>query len=319
MNEFEIINRYFKKLTKNNPASFNLSDDIFYDKSKKLAVSIDTYNENVHYLNTNFPSLLIKKIIRSSISDLICKGIKPSYIFLSGSGDAKLFNKNKLNKISKSIKEELLKYNLKLSGGDTTYAKNSSFSVTSIGFGNKIIPRNKAKYNDDIYVTNNIGDAFIGLNILNNKFNINKKINNYFINKYYLPDLPIKFIKDISKYANTSIDISDGIFSDLEKMIINQKFGFIIDINKIPISKNLKNLISKKKLNLENIISNGDDFQTLFTSSLKNRGKILSIAKRINLKITRIGSINKNPNKKVILKGQKVLKLLNNKGYYHKF
>ena len=103
MNEFEIINKYFLKLTKNNPYSLNLSDDIFYDKVKKLAVTVDTYNEGVHYLNTNFPDLLIKKIIRSSISDLICKGIKPLYIFISGSGNKKLFNKNKLNLISISI------------------------------------------------------------------------------------------------------------------------------------------------------------------------------------------------------------------------
>ena len=62
-------------------------------------------------------------------------------------------------KISKSLNEEQNKYNLKLSGGDTTNFKNTSFSISVIGFSNKIIERNKAKLNDDIYVTGNIGDS----------------------------------------------------------------------------------------------------------------------------------------------------------------
>ena len=39
MNEFEIIDKYFSKLTKNNRGSFNLKDDIFYDYNKKIAIS----------------------------------------------------------------------------------------------------------------------------------------------------------------------------------------------------------------------------------------------------------------------------------------
>ena len=35
-----------------------------------------------------------------------------------------------------------------------------------------IIYRNKAKFNDDIYVTGNLGDSFIGLKILQKKINV---------------------------------------------------------------------------------------------------------------------------------------------------
>ena len=34
MNEFEIIKNYFQKLTKNNPSSKKLNDDVFFDKKK---------------------------------------------------------------------------------------------------------------------------------------------------------------------------------------------------------------------------------------------------------------------------------------------
>ena len=97
MNEFELVKYYFKNLTNKNPSALKLNDDVFFDKRKKLVISIDTYNEGIHYINFKKPKLVIKKIIRSSISDLYCKGVKPKYIFISGSGNKKHFNKKKSN------------------------------------------------------------------------------------------------------------------------------------------------------------------------------------------------------------------------------
>ena len=51
MNEEFLINSYLKKLSKNNPSSLNLNDDVFFDKTKKLVISVDTYNEGIHFLS----------------------------------------------------------------------------------------------------------------------------------------------------------------------------------------------------------------------------------------------------------------------------
>ena len=105
MNEFDIIKKYFSILTKNNPGALDLNDDVFLIK-KRVGLSIDTYNEGLHFINFKSPDLIIKKVIRSTISDLFCKGVKPKYIFLSGSGNKKHFNRKNLKLISKSIYEE---------------------------------------------------------------------------------------------------------------------------------------------------------------------------------------------------------------------
>ena len=47
-----------------------------------------------------------------------------------------------------------------------SFSKKLSFTITSVGFSNNIVYRNKAKLNDDIYVTGNLGDSFIGLKVL---------------------------------------------------------------------------------------------------------------------------------------------------------
>ena len=106
MHEFELINKYFSKLSINNKGSLKLNDDVFFDKSKKLVISIDTYIEGVHFINFQNPDLVLKKIIRSSISDLICKGVRPKYYFISGSGNKKSFTKKNLEMISKALHHE---------------------------------------------------------------------------------------------------------------------------------------------------------------------------------------------------------------------
>ena len=166
MHEFEIINKYLSKLSYKNKGALNLNDDVFFDKSKKLVISVDTYVEGIHFINFKKPDLIIKKILRSSISDLICKGVNPKYYFVSGSGNKESFSKYKLKKIFKSLKQEQNKYSISLCGGDTVFSKKLSFTITSIGFSNKIVLRNNAKKNDDIYVTGNLGDSFIGLKVL---------------------------------------------------------------------------------------------------------------------------------------------------------
>ena len=177
MHEFELIKNYFEKIVKNNKSALNLNDDVFFDKKRGVVISIDTYNIGTHFINFKSPDLVIKKILRSSISDLICKGVKPKFYFISGSGSKKTFTKNNLYKISKSLKSEQNKFNIALCGGDTTFSNKLSFTIISMGYSNKIIYRNKAKSNDNIYITGNLGDSYLGLKILNKKIKYSLSIN----------------------------------------------------------------------------------------------------------------------------------------------
>jgi thiamine-monophosphate kinase len=77
VNEFSVIKKYFSNLSKNNRGTFDLSDDMFFDYKKKIAISVDGYVEGTHFLNFKKPNLVIKKALRGAISDLICKGIIP--------------------------------------------------------------------------------------------------------------------------------------------------------------------------------------------------------------------------------------------------
>jgi len=319
MHEFELIKNYFQKLSKKSSSALNLNDDVFFDKKNKLVLSVDTYTEGNHFIDFKKPDLVIKKIIRSSISDLICKGVKPKYYFISGSGNKKSFSKNNLSKISKSLNEEQNKYRILLSGGDTVFSNKLSFTITSIGYANDIIYRNKAKINDDIYVSGNLGDSYLGLLVLRNKIKLKNSLKKYFINQYFLPNIQLKLADQIKKFANTSIDISDGLLADLDKMINVQKLSYKLYLKDIPISNNLKKIIDSKKLSKINCISNGDDYQVLFTASKNKRGIIRKIASNYKIKLTKIGSTHSISNKTSIVNEKNIKIILKNKGYLHNF
>jgi len=188
-----------------------------------------------------------------------------------------------------------------------------------VGYSKDIIYRNKAKINDDIYVTGNLGDSFIGLQILKKKIKFNKKINDYFINKYYKPDIQLNIAKKLLLFANSSIDISDGLISDLEKMLNMQNCSYEITEKKIPISKYLSKLIKIHKFDKSRLVSKGDDYQVLFTAAGSKSRIIDRTSKILGIKITKIGKIIHGIKKSRIIdeKGKKIL--LKNKGYIHQF
>ena len=308
MNEFQLIKKYFAPLSLNNKGSFNLTDDIFFDYKKKIGISVDTYIEKIHFLNFKKPDLVIKKILRASLSDLLCKGLHPKYYFISASGNKNHFTKSNLIKINKILKSEQKKFSIKISGGDTVLSNKLSFTIIVVGYAkNKPILRNNAKENDDIYVTNYLGDPYLGLKILQSK----KKIQyyKYFVKSFFSTNIPYKFSQKLFLFANSSIDISDGLYQDLNHIMSNSKLNYKLFEKKIPISNKLKQYLNSKKLNKNNFISKGDDYQILFTANKNKKKLIKRIAKKTNTLVTKIGVVVRN----------KLKKAHKSQGYIHKF
>ena len=98
-------------------------------------------------------------------------------------------------------------------------------------------------------------------------------------------------------------------------MILSYK----IFLDDIPISNNLKKVLDLKKLLKIKYISNGDDYQVLFTAS-KNKIRIIKkIASNCRVKLTKIGSIQSHDQKSSIIDDKNIQITFKNKGYFHKF
>ena len=102
-------------------------------------------------------------------------------------------------------------------------------------------------------------------------------------------------------------------------MINKQNLSFHLFENKIPISKCLNNFIKKKEINKINFISNGDDYQVLFTAHLNKARIIENVSKATGIKITKIGKIVSGKNRSLIFDKKDKQIQAKSKGYIHRF
>ena len=67
-------------------------------------------------------------------------------------------------------------------------SKSNKLIISSTFFGyinkNLDVSQNKVNINDDIWITGNVGDSKIGLDILKKKISTNINLKNYFVKKY---------------------------------------------------------------------------------------------------------------------------------------
>ena len=82
-----------------------------------------------------------------------------------------------------------------------------------------------------------------------------------------------------------------------------------MNLDKIPISVNLKKYIIKNKLQKNYFVNKGDDYQILFTANKKYRPLIQRIASKSRTPVTRIG---------VVISGKAKIDP-KKQGYIHKF
>ena len=102
-------------------------------------------------------------------------------------------------------------------------------------------------------------------------------------------------------------------------MINKQRLSYKIWEEQIPISKNLRSYLKKTNLKKSNFISNGDDYQILFTASTDKSRIIKSISKKLRIKISRIGKITLNNKKSSFISQKGEHLLIKNSGYKHQF
>jgi len=318
LSESLIIEKYLKKLNLKKKESFNFENDGAYlniARNEKIVVSNDTIVEGVDFFTSDSADSIAHKIICYNLSDLSSMGGKP-YCFNLSLGLPKKINKKWLTIFSRNILKLQKKYNFFLLGGDIAQTNNIVISATFFGkvSKGKIIKRNGAKINDDIWITGNLGNSFAGLMFKKNILKANNSIKKFFIEKYLYPS-PCMIGSRLRSLANSAIDISDGFYGDLEKLLHFKSLGADIDMGSMPILPKLKKFIHQHRINVNKLLSAGDDYEILFTSNSKKRNLINVLSKKNKIKITKIGTII---NKKGIYINGKILNL-NKRSFQYNF
>ena len=307
--EFSILKKVFKNLGNQYFDSSNLllgpGDDAgLFQAKKELIFSTDTSIENIHFPKGLNAKKVAYRSCAVAISDIAACGGTLKWLAISLTTSSK--DKKWIEDFSIGIREFSDSYKVPIIGGDLTIGKEISISIGVCGEIEKkyFMRRSGAKENDHIFVTGNLGEAFIGLNLLKNKkkkLSLKEKV---YLNRFLRPDIEIAFSKDLSRLANSCIDISDGLLGDLNHICEESKLGAKMFLEDISFVGDYKNALTW-----------GDDYQLCFTASPKNLEKIYKMARTHKIKLSKIGSMNKSKGIAVFSNGKKIA--LKKAGYNH--
>lgn len=227
-----------------------------------LVYSMDAFFENVHFKKEwmSLKQIAYKSMI-VNISDAIVMNAKPFYALLSVA-IPKSYTNEELKELSKGFKKAAKEFDIEIIGGDTISNEKLDISITIISKTSNPIYRNGIRKDDLICYTGTLGHCKKDLQRLFN----NKEI--LPTSKFLKPILKPEFFYEISPFITASMDISDGLFFDLEKLSKASKVGFefFYEID-------------------EKIGTSGEEYEILFSFDKKYKKTIEKIALKHKVKL----------------------------------
>jgi thiamine-monophosphate kinase len=313
MDEFAIIEKYFRPLAKGAKGALNLENDTaFYTPPKggTLVVTTDTMIEGVHFLSNESPKTVAGRLLRMNLSDLAAAGAKPVGYLLNLSGGK--VSAPWLKGFAAGLAAGQRRFGVSLFGGDTTSgAKGLCLSLSAFGTAGKTrLSRKGARAGELICVSGVIGDGLLGLRAAKRK----RKTKS--LKRYVLPEPRLKLGRALLGLASAAVDVSDGLLADVSNILAASRIGGTIALARVPISREGRAFARGDTRRLLSLCTGGDDYELVFTVP-KARGRRLSfLAKRLRLPITVIGETAPGRGLKVVdAGGRKVAP--KRKGYRH--
>jgi thiamine-monophosphate kinase len=228
----------------------------------KYVYSMDAFFENVHFKKSwmNLKQIAQKAML-INISDAIVMNAKPKYALLSVAIPP-YYGKKELDALASGFNQVAKKFGIEIIGGDTISNEKLDISITIISKTKKPVLRTGTNIDDLVCYTGELGTVKKDLDFLLDGKKVDKK------SKFIKPILNPKFFYEIAPYIHSALDISDGLFFELERLSKANKIGFDFFSN-----------ISKE------VGCSGEEYEVLFTFDEKNINKINKIAKKHNIQL----------------------------------
>ena len=156
-----------------------------------------------------------------------------------------------------------------LVGGDTTRTPGPlTITVTALGLvpqGHAVL-RLGAKPGDRLYVSGSIGDACLGLRLLQDPalaaaWDLSEEDRAFLIGRYRRPEPRNTLALLVRNFARAAIDVSDGLVADVEKLAQVSHVGASIETGRVPFSSAARKALEREPKLLATLLTAGDDYE----------------------------------------------------------
>jgi thiamine-monophosphate kinase len=111
------------------------------------------------------------------------------------------------------------------------------------------------------------------------------------IGRYRVPQPRNGLAEAIRAHARSAMDVSDGLAGDLTKLCAASKVSALIDVPRIPISAAAQSVLALRAVDIEAMISGGDDYEILCTVPDNSSAALADAAVRAGVTLTAIGTV----------------------------
>ncbi len=291
MDEFEIIRRYFERESSGADVRVGVGDDgavLIPSQDRDLISVVDTLVSGIHFPETLAAADIGYRSVAVNLSDVAAMGARPKWMTLAltlAHSEAVW-----LDGFSRGLFEAADEHELALVGGDTTRGSETVISIQIIADvePGKAMTRGGAEPGDAIYVTGTLGDAAAGLSILQSGLPNSDDVD-FLIRRFARPAARVAAGEVIASIAHAAIDLSDGLYSDLEKLLVASDVSGTLELADIPLSSHIANLMGQDDA-MRFALGGGDDYELCFTARIAEE-KISQIADSVGVAITRVGQV----------------------------
>jgi thiamine-monophosphate kinase len=263
---------------------------------KVQVITTDLLIENRHFLlNRISPWQLGYKSLAVNLSDIAAMGAKPKSAFLSIGVPANT-DLEWLEQFFNGMEALALESGTLILGGDTTGSEKLVINLCVLGEveENKVKLRSKARTGDLICLTGMVGDSGTGLKFLLEE-NLNEPVADHFIKQHHQPRPHLEEGLFLSKFPGVTgmMDVSDGIESDIQRIMESSVVGALIELEELPISPELQSVAARHGWDpIQLALCGGEDYCLLCTIDPKNFPEIASVFQRqFQQPLYRVGKI----------------------------
>ncbi len=293
--EFELIARHFARPTPaGGPVLLGIGDDcalLAPPAGEVLAVSTDMLVEGRHFFPGADPFTLGHKALAVNLSDLAATGARPLGCLLALALPAA--DEAWLAEFSRGLLALADDCGIPLIGGDTTRGP-LNLCVTVLGSvpPAAALRRDGARAGDEIWVSGELGDARLAVEILSGKLAA-PAVPAPAAARLHQPMPRLALGLALRGIASAALDVSDGLLGDLGHILARSGVGAVINADAVPIGPALA--AEPRQRQRAFALNGGDDYELCFTAAPDRHDAVLQAAREAGVPVSCIGRIVAEP------------------------
>ncbi len=308
--EKKLIARIRQSLPGRRDVAAGIGDDcavIAIPRRHQVLVTTDFSLEGVHFRRAWHPAESVgHRCLARGLSDIAAMGGEPIAAFLSLAVPASL-PQRWVDGFVHGFLALAARFKVTLAGGDTAQSSHGVLAdivvLGSVPSG-KALLRSGARPGDRIYVTGALGGSAQALKLLT----AGKRLNPSAFARHFYPEPRVevgRFLRE-RKLASATIDLSDGLSTDLGHICDESRVGAEVEAGAIPLGR-----AGSRPVQLDLALHGGEDYELLFTAPPGRRvpSRIQGVA------VTLIGRITRG--RKIMLREGRGTRKLRPGGWEH--